>query len=159
MKGAAKTAARQGTNDMRKTIGSILVFSAIAFSPTASADDGACDFYGKMGAVFADSMLDLTLRDVIHALNGTRPDIMNDIVLAVSSSMTSADMDALNRLTEEEQNLLGESAGGKSMTLLMEGRASSGYQVRQTLTNECKTRGMRTIMDNQRAANQLTKVQ
>lgn len=145
---------------MRKSTSILFAISVMALAPAANADEKAtCNFYGKMGAVFADSMLDLTLRDVVHALNGTRPDVMNEIVAAVSNSMTTADINALNKLTEEQQNYLGESAGGKSMTLLMEGRASSGEQVREMLTSECKSKGLLTLINNQRAANQLLEVQ
>jgi len=137
---------------MMKNLAALAMAAAVLFSGKAQADEKLeCGIYGKVGYVMADSMLDMTFREVIGMTTGTRPDILAEVSNAIIKAVSDAEMTHMASMPQLEQELLGEAAGQNAMAILMQGQASTADEVRRTLASQCVADGVDQIYANQQS--------
>lgn len=134
----------------RKLMSALIVASTLSLQSQAETSDSICSAYGSVGKVMASEMLDLTFRDIIGMQQGTRPDVVAKVTTAISTAWSADEIAAMSTLTEEEQGLIGEAAGGRGFGLLMGGTVTTPEGVKTAMVAECNSIGYRNIMDNQK---------
>lgn len=121
-----------------------------AASANAQDDTALCNTYSAIGEVMASELLDVTMREFIGVAQGTNTALLVQISNSIANAVGGPEMAAMAQLSVEEQELLGEAAGGAAIMMLMEGRAASAEQVGGAMRSQCNAIGASQVINNAR---------
>jgi hypothetical protein len=112
-----------------------------------------CSAYGKVGQIMSEFLLPITVRDLIKFINGSSPEMQQEIAVKFVSSMSEKEVAAINQMSEENRTLLFEMAGVQTIEALIQGQAATPKSVGDQLYQQCITEGTDALIERMRQAN------
>ena len=127
-------------------------FGLFVSAPAYASDEAKCDLYGNFGSALVDFMLPLKLQEFVDMMTGNAPELQEEMVSELIDGLSKKNLKTLMKLSQSDNETMGEAAGEVAVNLLMTGAATTPSEVNDLMEANCLAIGAQTIIDNQRRA-------